>query len=330
MRNRSWPIVLAVGVCGCTGEKGATNPTEKHDPPTRLARVSLPKHAEMLAWSADGKYLAAAGSSGPSVDMPKSSELFIVDIDKEAIAAKLQVLSLVKVLAFSPDGKWLAVSAETWGADQQAVAAEMVVFDIPAFTAKFKAQAIRLKNAFTDLAWSADSKVLHAIDGQDAREGNQEFRRWEVVDFTEQPSIKVDKPQNIDYKALAASPDGQMLAIAEKTVLNHLMIRIFTLAKGTGSTAFKVAETVDSPRLGYSADGKEIGVLNGATLSWWNAATGQSATPDPARFSVRPPSYPLSPDTATWGCVPSLKTVFLAISVPPLTGAIRSLAPSSN
>jgi dipeptidyl aminopeptidase/acylaminoacyl peptidase len=296
MGYRSWLIVLAAGMSGCGREKAETNPTEQRDGPTAIAKVSLPKKVHMLAWSEDGKYIAAAGSSGAVGDMPRSSEVFIVDIGKEAIAAKLETLSLVKVLAFSPDGKWLAVTAERWGADQKVIAAELVVFEVTSFTAKLKAQAIVPKNAFTDVAWSGDSKVLHAIDGQEAREGKQEVRRWDIVAFTEQPAIEIDKPQDISYKALAASPDGLTLAIAEQTELNHLLIRIFNLAKGKEIAAFKIAETVDSPRLGYTADGKAVGVLNSTILSWWNPATGQSVDPAQARFSIRPPNYPLSPD----------------------------------
>jgi hypothetical protein len=258
----------------------------QHDAPMPLARVDLPKVAERLEWSADGKYLAAAGSS----------EIFIVDVGQEAVTARVQALNTVNVLAFSPDGKWLAAAAESLGPDQKAPAAELVVFDIPAFTAKFTAKAFRPKNAFTDLAWSADSKFLHAIDGQDAMGGKQDFRHWDVATFTEQPLIKIDKPQNADYKALAASPDGLTIAIAERTELGHLLIRILNLAKGTEVAAFKVAETVDAPRLGYTADGKAIGVFNGITLSWWNPVTGQSANPDQARFSIRPPNYLLSTD----------------------------------
>lgn len=298
MGYRSWLIVLVVGICGCGRENAATNRDEQRDAPTPLAKVSLPKKVHMLAWSEDGKYIAAAGSAGsygPVGDMPRSSEVFIVDIGKEAIAAKLQTLSLVKVLAFSPDGKYLAVAAESWGADQKVIAAELVVFEVASFTAKFTAQAIVPRNAFTDLAWSADSKVLHAVDGQEARNDKQVFRRWDIDTFTEQPAIKIDKPQNVSYKALAASPDGLTIAIAEQTEINHLLIRIFNLAKGTEIDSFKVAETVDSPRLGYTTDGKAVGVLNSTVLSWWNPATGQSVDPDQARFSIRPPNYPLSP-----------------------------------
>ena len=58
---------------------------------------------------------------------------------------------------------------------------ELVVFDVPAFTARFTAKAGSPENGFIDLAWAADSKSLHAIDGPaDYAQGKPAVRRWAV------------------------------------------------------------------------------------------------------------------------------------------------------
>jgi WD40 repeat protein len=269
--------------------------------PTRLASVSVPSEPSSLNWSADGSYLAA-GTSGSSSGEPGSSEVFIVDVGKEALAATLKTTGSVEGLAFSPDGKWLAVATgKSSLADKEP--AELVVFDVPAFTPQFRAKASGPENGFIDLAWAADSKALHALDALAVLGGKPAFRRWDVPAFTEQPAIKIERPDNIYYKALAVSPDGLILATAEQTALDHLLIRLFDLEKGTESSSFKVGEHGGSPRLGFTADGKTVGVFDGTTLSWWDLGTGRSANPGQPRFALQPAGlsqarsyYSLSPD----------------------------------
>jgi WD40 repeat protein len=273
----------------------------QHDPLTQLASVSVPIEASSLAWSPDGRYLAA-GTLGSSIGTPRSGDVFIVEVGKEAMVATLKVTGSVEGLAFSPDRNWLAVtSRKTSPADM--APGELVAFDVPAFAAQFTAKARRAENGFIDLAWAADSKALHAIDALDGLGGTPEFRRWDVPTFTERPAIKIDAPQNIFYKALAVSPDGLTLAVAEQTALGNLMIRLFNLEKGTETSAFKVGEQVGSPRLGFIADGKTVGVFDGTTLSWWDVGTGRSAKPGQPQFAIQPAglsqsrsNHSLSPD----------------------------------
>jgi hypothetical protein len=105
------------------------------------------------------------------------------------------------------------------------------------------------------------------------------------------------------------SPDGSTLAVAEGTPLgaptHARMIRLFDLGKGTKQAPFKVGDDNGAPRLGFTPDGKAVGVFDGrqASLSWCDVTTGRATKPDPARFAIQPaglsgdPShYSVSPD----------------------------------
>jgi WD40 repeat protein len=209
-----------------------------------------------------------------------------VDVGKSSVVATLRATSWVEGLAFSPDGKWLAVASRP-SVPGGAAPAELVVFDVPGFAARFTAKADSHENGFIDLAWAADSKSLHAIDGPlDNAQGKAEVRRWDVPAFTQQPAIPV--PQTVRYSALAASPDGRTLAVAEATATNARMIRLFDLGTGTVRSSFKVGEDNGAARLGFTPDGKALAVFDGRGLSWWDVATGRPAKPDPARFTIQP------------------------------------------
>src|SRR5262249_5440165 len=157
-------------------------------------------------------------------------------------------------LAFSPDGKWLAVGTPTIGDALKTLvggqAGELAVFDVPAFTRKFTAKPSGAKVGFIDIAWSADSKVLCAIEGADlqGREKSQ-VRRWAVPAFTEQPAIRT--PQSGKYSVLAISPDSATLAVGEDGGL----LRLFDAAKGAERSSFSMGRPATSWRLALAADG---------------------------------------------------------------------------
>jgi WD40 repeat protein len=299
------PLLLAavLGLPALWGIRSFWAPTGGGTP-TQLASVSVPGQPNSLAWSADGSYLAA-GTWGTAAGEPSSGEVFVVDVAKASVTATLKATGWVEGLAFSPDGKWLAVATRQ-SIPPGTAPAELVVFDIPAFTPKLTAKAGGSEARFFDLAWAADSKALLAIDGPaDFVEGNPEIRRWNVPALTEQPAIRV--PQTI--RALAVSADGRTLAVAEKTAANARLIRLFDLGKGIEQASFKVGDDNGAPRLGFTSDGKAVGVFDGhrLSLSWWEVVTdvvvGRPAEPNPARFATQPaglsddPSHSsLSPD----------------------------------
>jgi hypothetical protein len=279
-----WLPMLLVAVLGLLAFWGIWSfwAPARDETPAQLASVPLPGQPNSLAWSADGGYLAA----GTLVDEAGSGEVFVVDVAKASVTATLKATGWVQGLAFSPDGKWLAVATRQ-STPPGPGPAELVVFDVPAFTPKLTARAGGAETGFIDLAWAADSKALHAIEGPaDFVAGDSEIRRWDVPAFTEQPAIRV--PQTL--RGLAVSPDGRTLAAAEKAASNARLIRLFDLGKGNEQASFKIGDDNGTPRLGFTPDGKAVGVYDGhlLALSWWEVATGRPAEPNPARFAIPP------------------------------------------
>ena len=111
-RARSSPNAptLLTGVPG-SGEPATTARSE--DAPPLLADVSVPVGPMSLAWSADGRYLAAGTWGRKAIGLPdqrpKDSDVYVVDVAKASVAATLETTDFVESLSFSPDGKWLAV-----------------------------------------------------------------------------------------------------------------------------------------------------------------------------------------------------------------------------
>jgi WD40 repeat protein len=294
-----WVPLLLVAVFGLLALWGIWSfwaPT-RDDTPTQLASVPVPVQPNSLAWSADGGHLAA----GTATDESGSCEVFVVDGAQASVAATLKATGWVQGLAFSPDGKWLAVATRQ-SVPTGPAPAELVVFDVPTFTPKLMAKAGGAETGFIDLAWAADNKALYAIEGPaEYVQGNSEIRSWNVPALTEQPAIRV--PQTL--RGLAVSPDGRTLAVAEKAASNARLIRLFDPGQGKEQASFKIGDDNGTPRLGFTSDGKAIGVYDGhqQALTWWEVVTGRPAKPNPARFAMQPaglsddPSHSsLSPD----------------------------------
>ena len=264
------PLLLVAGlvVLVVSGVRSFLAPTPSQDdatpPPPPLASVSLPSRPNSLTWSADGSYLAAGTWGQHAVGETGPADVFVVDVAKASVLTTLQATSAVEGLAFSPDGKWLAVGPRP-SIPAGPAPVELVVFDVPAFTAKFTAKASRSESGFVDLAWAADSKSLYAIDGPvDNAPGESEVRRWDVPAFTEQPVIRA--PELKRPVALAVSPDGRTLALGEQQGAGNtsLLIRLFDLGKGAEQSSFSISKSFHPPRLGFTADGKAVGVFDEA------------------------------------------------------------------
>jgi WD40 repeat protein len=233
--------------------------------PVQLADVALPGEPNVLAWSGDGAYLAV-GIEG----IARDKNVFVVDVANASILAQLGVRPSVHGLAFSPDTKWLAVAGTRPYNPPGLAPAELVVFDMPTFTAKFRAQQKRAftGGGFKDLAWAPGGEALYAIDDPGPQD-EAAVRRWTMPAFTEQPTI----PQTgRDYSALAVSPDGRTVAVADGRI-----IRLFDTASGAQRSSFK--EEISSYRLGFSPDGKALGAWGAAGdhthRSWYDVVTGR-------------------------------------------------------
>ena len=174
VRRTSWfilvPLLLVTvfGLVALGGIWSLLRPIS-YDTPTELASVPLPSGPNSLAWSPDGSYIAAGTAGIAPTGEAAPFEIFVVDAAKGSVLTSLKGKGPTEGLAFSPDGKWLAVAAKpnipVGGEPGGGEPTELVVYDVPAFTAKFTAKARVPDGGFIDLAWSADSKSLHAIDG---------------------------------------------------------------------------------------------------------------------------------------------------------------------
>ncbi len=274
----------------------ADPPPMKPDTPNQLTKVPVPHSPNCLNWSPDGVYLAAgAWGWGPLEEKSTTSEIAVVTVARASVATTLEVAAKVNGLAFSPDGKWLVVGTGPSLPYSGDAPGELVVFDVPAFTRKHTAKLSGTKGGFTDFAWCADGKTLCAIEGSALGREKNRIRRWTLPGFTEQPAIRT--PQTGQYRALALSPDGGTLAVAD----DPGVLRLLDVTTGRERASFKVARGFD--RVGFTPDGKTVAIIEANVLSFQDPATGKPAKPDPARVAIPPAGlsdsrsgYAVSPD----------------------------------
>lgn len=287
--------------------------------PTKLASIALPTEPSLLAWSPDGRYVAAGTGYTSGSQFSGPAKVFIADVAKQAVVGTLDTVARVDGLAFSPDGKWLAVASGIDEAAGKGTDAELMVFAVPEFTAQLKAKGTNATRIFKDLAWAPDSQSLCTIDGLLTAE---EIRRWTVPGFVEQPAISVkDVGQQA---AIAVAPDGITLAIVDNGWGGQ--IRLLNVEKGTEIWSRK-EDIYGFHRAAFTADGKAVGVFIGKEampligdlldpdgkqkkkpeiVSWWDVGTGQPASPDKPRFAVQPAAqaesrtYSIAPDSRIW------------------------------
>lgn len=283
-------LVMALGMLAWWGARSFLAPSQAASPanaPQQLGRIPLPSPngPSSLVWSADGHYLAG-GTWGRATGETAPGEVYVIDVAQASLVTTLKTKSWVEGLAFSPDRKWLAVA--TRPSIPAGTTPELIVFDVPAFAPQFTAKAGGTETGFVDLAWSPNSQSLHAIEGPvDNAQGKAKLRRWDMPAFAEQPENRA--PQFDRSVALAASPDGGALAVAEQgAAKTSLVIRVFDLDKGAEPLTFTINDRYQAPRLAFSADGKAVGVFDTQRISWWSRETGRAAEPGTHRFAIQP------------------------------------------
>jgi WD40 repeat protein len=267
----------------------ARKPGPLYDAPSPLASISVPHRPSALAWSPDGASLAAGSWGwGSGEEGATPSEVYVVDVATSSAATTRKVSGALMALAFSPDGKWLAVGTAV--NSYSTSPAVLLVLDVPGFTVRHTVKADTQKDGgFLDLAWAPDSKALAATDGTELG-GKTAVRRWSVPGFAEKEAIRAAETER--FGALALSPGGRVLAVAAgpNLIAGKGVIRLFDGEKGTEHSPSPLATVSESSalRLGYTPDGKVVGVFDGKRTSWWDVGTGRTASPDPARFAVQP------------------------------------------
>ena len=125
-----------------------TKSTVRQETPRKISKMRI---ADVVAWSPDGRYIAATYSWGRAVGKDSNVDFVAIPVDttKEAIFLTTEQ-TLAEAGDFSPDGKWIAYDARA--GDRQ----EVFIQSFP--------DAVTRTQVSTDGAWtprwSADGKTL--------------------------------------------------------------------------------------------------------------------------------------------------------------------------
>ncbi|MCB1062960.1 MAG: hypothetical protein KDN20_08580 [Verrucomicrobiae bacterium] len=235
-------------------EKLLTTPL---DGPVTL--TALPKSYQPvfgLALSPDGKSLVAGRGN--------RLEWFSIQIDESAKAASATLAEIGKLepgpdtiqsLAWSPDGKTLAVGSfrriTFWDAATQEKRSEITA---------------ELSGRISALAFSPDSKTLHAADSVDAVSG-----RLLSIDPVKATITRTTKAHGDAIFSIAVSSDGKLAATASA----DKNVKVWNLADGKlmrqleGHTGYVLAAAFspENDRLGTAGDDEEIKI--------WRLDTGK-------------------------------------------------------
>lgn len=215
-------------------------------PPFRLTA----ERATTVAWSADGKLLAAHESGGP------------VHIWEAATGKRVRTIEvgqyLAMAVAFSPDGKRLATLALTNTAGgcrvwDTATGKQLTFFDIGT-------------TRWGSLTWSPDGKLL-ALAGSSSQAVGVA-----LIDPDTGKEARRFIPHGSTVHAIAFSPDGNLAASAGRdgvrlwdpaTLKHHADTQNSPLAKSSAEA------------LAFAPDGKTLVTLSGGKLVLWDVAKGE-------------------------------------------------------
>lgn len=169
---------------------------------------------EALAFSPDGKTLAAAGGRTPGI---AHKDLFLFEAVSGNMKAVIADAGTIRCLAYSPDGKWLATGGHKPRSGLTATMPKLTVRD--AASAEEHVTLIDEKeSSIADLAFSPDSKRLATVHATGAVELREVPTGKLLATLAEgrKPAGKGGTGTAILARShhVAFSPDGQWLAVA--------------------------------------------------------------------------------------------------------------------
>lgn len=283
-------VVLAcgLGVGWVVGLFGVFEPDQS--PPKAAMTVQLPADPRLLAWSPDGTKVACGvwGGLPPHVDGAEhQGAVYVVDATTGKVVHQATLDDYVQTLTWSPDGRHLAVGTSTSVLNLSPTGpAKLAVFDADTFTVKLSATATANASSFgfVDLAWSPDGRHLYALEGSDVGGvlGGR-LRRWERAGWEEKPLKQNATP----FTAVAVSPDGTRVAGIARAGSGPRFVHLLD-ADGTETGKF-ATELYTQGRVGFSADGKLVGVSDGLRPpEWCDPAAMKKVPPKAPRWAAKP------------------------------------------
>jgi WD40 repeat protein len=239
----------------------------------QLVKALVGGHAVTeVAWSPDGKRLAAANSWG--------GPIMLWEPDAGRVRETIKLDSGASQLAWSPDGKYLAIALGAYGANQ------------PVTTRLWQPDTEQLLPALPVsggfVAWSPDSKTLAVAHGTEIQ----------LLDLTSRTAVRKLTGHKSPVACLAWSPDGKQLASASFSAGGQRggIVRFWDAATGAPGKVFGEDGPANAPTtwryqgaggtLAWSPDSKYLAA--GGDLPSYNGWTSHhAAVLDPATGAKR-------------------------------------------
>jgi WD40 repeat protein len=205
----------------------------------------FPGHATALAFSSDGRFLAAGGSARGArlwdLSLPESEPIEIVP------------MRCVKRIAFAPDGRSLAIAALDTGT--------IVIWDL---TTKRERRVWNCGSSVNKIAFSPDGRWLAVVSVTN----NWSLDLWDVKSGSRRV-LPFDQARTTS--ALAFTPDGALLASASWSE-HH--VRLWDIESRRERRSFLV-QTGPVSAVAISPDGTLLAtVAIDGTLGIWSVETG--------------------------------------------------------